>query len=906
MRVTSITAGAGGITNNGPFKMTNGAGNLKIFTSDANGVGSWQPAQSAVDTNAMARLNGLGTNGSWNGLTVTTGGQTNWVPIILPELGTSTPSITFSNQSDSGIAFSSAVGIDAMVFRSAGNEIMRVNSAAAVFRTNVTFLTGPNHIQPNDVFFATSNRSSIGQATLPASNVFSGQLTLPTVSSVGVPVAGSVAIIQSNNTVYALKNSGALVDLESGGGVGDITGGNVNQFSESSGILTLISGLLVTNTTTRGLSNLSGPVRFASTIDSFIVDDDTIFNSTVDLNLGGTTFGSNPFTSHAPLVIDGSFNLSPITNATTVISQVTNVFVRHILTGNTTFTFGGTPLNGAQGKVELDNPFATNITVTWPLSYSVPQGVGVTTFTAWSNTITVVHWETVGGSNRVSVAAKEIVENFSNPTAGQQIIFHDPWTKTNAAISAASGDAAKVNETAISDSFSLTNTPATTNQAAVTWSVTAGTDPDPDKVSAVVGLASATQAGIISARRDDAGLQEFSGLKRWLAPQQILSGDGSVDAQLYITGTNGGEQAAILLDYLSDGVTPWKFLTDSTDDLVISDQNTPWLILVRATGDTKFRGTNYSRAVTTTNLVTVLGRTNDSGAIKLNDTNHVNGTTLSAGYINASNVTIRVPTNSASGNNTNISGVLLADGSVQLIWVSDNAGGGADATAIHDDQANEISAITAKATPVGNDLLVIEDSAASNVKKSISVASMMTALSITNVYDYLWVPAGAMNPAAVNGAATNAFTVSGADGTTLDVYDFDDTTPETNFFLWTPPENWDRSTFKAKFHWTATAGTAAQGVVWAIRAGAVSNDDPFGAVLGTGFQVTDAYIAASDLHISDATSAITAGGTPALGDTLLFQVERKPADVSDTKTGDAKLLGVMIQYRKTTLTSVAW
>ena len=51
-------------------------------------------------------------------------------------------------------------------------------------------------------------------------------------------------------------------------------------------------------------------------------------------------------------------------------------------------------------------------------------------------------------------------------------------------------------------------------------------------------------------------------------------------------------------------------------------------------------------------------------------------------------------------------------------------GAGSDTTAIHDNEASEISAITLKSTPVSGDLLLIEDSAAANVKKRITVGSL--------------------------------------------------------------------------------------------------------------------------------------------------------------------------------------
>lgn len=46
-----------------------------------------------------------------------------------------------------------------------------------------------------------------------------------------------------------------------------------------------------------------------------------------------------------------------------------------------------------------------------------------------------------------------------------------------------------------------------------------------------------------------------------------------------------------------------------------------------------------------------------------------------------------------------------------------------DTTAIHDDESGEISALTEKTSPVGGDLLLMEDSAASFAKKKITIAN---------------------------------------------------------------------------------------------------------------------------------------------------------------------------------------
>ncbi len=69
------------------------------------------------------------------------------------------------------------------------------------------------------------------------------------------------------------------------------------------------------------------------------------------------------------------------------------------------------------------------------------------------------------------------------------------------------------------------------------------------------------------------------------------------------------------------------------------------------------------------------------------------------------------------------------------ITVGDLGGGSYDANAIHDNEANEISAITEKSSPVGADLLLIEDSAASNVKKYVQISNLPTGSDTDAIHD---------------------------------------------------------------------------------------------------------------------------------------------------------------------------
>lgn len=61
---------------------------------------------------------------------------------------------------------------------------------------------------------------------------------------------------------------------------------------------------------------------------------------------------------------------------------------------------------------------------------------------------------------------------------------------------------------------------------------------------------------------------------------------------------------------------------------------------------------------------------------------------------------------------------------------------GADSTAIHDNVSAEISAITEKTTPVSADLLVIEDSAASNAKKRVQIGNLPSSGVFGTEYHY--------------------------------------------------------------------------------------------------------------------------------------------------------------------------
>jgi hypothetical protein len=171
------------------------------------------------------------------------------------------------------------------------------------------------------------------------------------------------------------------------------------------------------------------------------------------------------------------------------------------------------------------------------------------------------------------------------------------------------------------------------------------------------------------------------------------------------------------------------------------------------------------------------------------------------------------------------------------------------------------------------------------------------------VYREIFIGAGAMAASTTNGAASGTFAPTGADNTTWDAYDFDDTTSESVQFNWAMPDEWDLGTVKLKFYWTTASGTG--NVRWGVKAGAIGDNGTVGTALGTEVTVDDARQADNVVHISSATSAVTVGNTPALGKLVQYKLRRDPS-VGTNKAGDARLLGIVIQYNELTTEQSLW
>jgi hypothetical protein len=220
----------------------------------------------------------------------------------------------------------------------------------------------------------------------------------------------------------------------------------------------------------------------------------------------------------------------------------------------------------------------------------------------------------------------------------------------------------------------------------------------------------------------------------------------------------------------------------------------------------------------------------------------------------------------------------------------------------------KISALDALASLASADRIpVVDDPSGTPVTKYFTPAEMKTYLETVGHYANIYIDAGAMVECTTNGAEakTNEY---GSNDIDMDCFAFDGgATEERVQFKLVMPEDWDRSTIKAKFFWgSATGSTAGDTVEWGIKAGALSDDDAIDAALGTPQVISDTLLVndGTDMHVSGATPALTVAGSPALGDMIVFEVYRN-TDGTDDMTEDAWLFGVMIQYKRTN-TVAAW
>jgi len=174
---------------------------------------------------------------------------------------------------------------------------------------------------------------------------------------------------------------------------------------------------------------------------------------------------------------------------------------------------------------------------------------------------------------------------------------------------------------------------------------------------------------------------------------------------------------------------------------------------------------------------------------------------------------------------------------------------------------------------------------------------------IAAVRHVFW-PAGAAIPESTS-VPYPAVTDSGSVHAKMDTLGFDSTTQESCQFV-AYLEHWGAGTIKCRAVWTYAGSPTGTKVEWGFSARALANDDAQNQAFGTAQVIYDTKITAGDEHVTDASPAITVGGTPANGRRIQLKVTRNPASSNDDLGTDALLLGIWVEYTEAAIEEAAW
>ena len=159
----------------------------------------------------------------------------------------------------------------------------------------------------------------------------------------------------------------------------------------------------------------------------------------------------------------------------------------------------------------------------------------------------------------------------------------------------------------------------------------------------------------------------------------------------------------------------------------------------------------------------------------------------------------------------------------------------------------------------------------------------------------IFVPAQAMFGTTTNGADAQAIETT-ATRPEMKVLDFDASTAEYAQFSIAMPKSWNLGTVTFQAFWSPSNTNTGDCLI-GLQGVGVANDDTSDIAFGTAVDVTDAGGGAvEDVLVSPVSAAVTIAGTPADNDYTYFQVVRNATSVSDTFTGDARLLGIKLFY----------
>ena len=159
----------------------------------------------------------------------------------------------------------------------------------------------------------------------------------------------------------------------------------------------------------------------------------------------------------------------------------------------------------------------------------------------------------------------------------------------------------------------------------------------------------------------------------------------------------------------------------------------------------------------------------------------------------------------------------------------------------------------------------------------------------------IFVPAVSMTSRTTNGPSAGSVEMS-TNKNMFKTLDFDTTTQEfAQFEVWFP-KSWNLGTVTFQPMWSHAATTTNFGVAFGLAGVARSDNDAGDVAFGTAVTSVDTGGTTNNIYLGPESAAITIAGTPAAGDTVLFQINRTVADAGDTMAIDARLHGVRLFF----------
>lgn len=197
-----------------------------------------------------------------------------------------------------------------------------------------------------------------------------------------------------------------------------------------------------------------------------------------------------------------------------------------------------------------------------------------------------------------------------------------------------------------------------------------------------------------------------------------------------------------------------------------------------------------------------------------------------------------------------------------------------------------------------------------NFAATPTVNSVSVLTNALGIYRDQSIEAGAMYVGNLASPATTGTYTNTQNDTLSDSWTFADAATNTVRFSLTLPDAWNLSTVKLKLYVTCDGTNSATitNLVWGVSAGSLGPTEALtNAIFGTEVYVTNGLATAGHVMQTFTTPAITVGGSPALGDSVWFQIAREGGNASDTWTNTSvRLLKARVQWLEATTPIVSW